>query len=209
MNWRVKRGSSIPSASAAFLLSSCQIISACNTQVLPVPVAIFRQYLGWPCLSADTSFKRVPVSSASGAAARYRSSSVQRSRPAPSTSCATMAFNMACFCPAWKFKPPPPLALPPRAITMSSPNHQASKSAVVGVTSSRMSAAPDSRPRQSWLVLAVRPEANASWSSILLAVLFMRPPQWPPPRLQSQTHRPRARTPCVALSLPARSLAPA
>ena len=36
----------LPSASAAVLLSNCQISSACITQVLPVPVAIFRQYFG-------------------------------------------------------------------------------------------------------------------------------------------------------------------
>ena len=96
MKWRVKRGLSNPSASAAFLLSNCQIKSACSTQVLPVPVAILKQYLGCACLGCDTSVSRVPTSSASGAACSYKSCKLL----APSTSCATMAFRIACFCPA-------------------------------------------------------------------------------------------------------------
>ena len=67
-NWRVKRGSSMPSASAAVLLSNCQISKACSTQVLPVPVAIFRQYFGCACLACATSPIRLPASSATGAA---------------------------------------------------------------------------------------------------------------------------------------------
>jgi hypothetical protein len=47
----VKRASSMPSSSAAVLLSNCQIISACSTQVLPVPVAIFKQYFGCACFA--------------------------------------------------------------------------------------------------------------------------------------------------------------
>jgi len=74
-----------------------------------------------------------------------------------------MAFKIACFCPAWKFSPPPG---PPLVVTISSPNHHRSNSAVVGVTFSRMSAAPDSRPRQSWRVLVVRAEERASGLSV-------------------------------------------
>ncbi len=96
MKCRVKRGSSTPAANAAFLLSNCQINSACKTHVLPVPVAIFRQYLGWACLGADTSAKRVPVNRASGAVCSYRCCS----DVAPSTSCATMVFNRAWRWPA-------------------------------------------------------------------------------------------------------------
>ncbi len=55
MKWRVKRGSSTLAADAAVFFSSCHTISACSTQVLPVPVAILKQYLGWLCLGSDTS----------------------------------------------------------------------------------------------------------------------------------------------------------
>jgi hypothetical protein len=151
MNCRVKRASSRASAKAAFLLSNCHTSSACSTQVLPVPVAILRQYLGCACLPPDTSASREPVSSASGATRSYNSRSVL----APNTSCATMVFKIACRWPGWKFRPT-------RLAVMSSPNHQCSSSAVAGVTRSNSSAAPLSNPRHSRWVWAVSALLKAS-----------------------------------------------
>ena len=94
-NCRVNRSSVIPSALAAVLFNNCQIIKACNTHVLPVPVAIFRQYFGCAFLSAANWLSKLSVSNNSGATWLYKSLRLCDCN----TSCATIAFNMACFWP--------------------------------------------------------------------------------------------------------------